>query len=109
MRDNPNTLITRFFGMHRVKPYKKKEYHFLIMASVFYTKAFIYKTFDLKGSKQGRAVTEKEKENPSCVYKDLDFLELKTTMNLGQKKDAFVKQLELDSKVMNEGPQPSPH
>ncbi len=44
----PNTLITRFFGMHRVKPYKKPEYHFLIMSSVFYTNKFIFKTFDLK-------------------------------------------------------------
>lgn len=44
----PNTLLTRFYGMHRVKPHKKKEVHFLIMGSVFYTQRFIHRTFDLK-------------------------------------------------------------
>jgi hypothetical protein len=72
---NPNTLLTRFYGMHRVKPHKKKEVHFLIMGSVFYTQRQIHRTFDLKGSKQGRNATEREKLLPSCVYKDNDFLE----------------------------------
>lgn len=49
---HPNTLLTRFFGMHRVKPHKKREQHFLIMGSVFYTQRTMDLVFDLKGSSQ---------------------------------------------------------
>jgi 1-phosphatidylinositol-4-phosphate 5-kinase len=48
IKNNPNTLLTRFYGMHRVKPHKKKQVHFLIMGSVFYTTKFVHKVFDLK-------------------------------------------------------------
>lgn len=82
---NPNTLITRFFGMHRVKPHKKKETHFLIMGSVFYTQRSMDIVFDLKGSRQGRSATEDEKKSGGCVYKDNDFVEMKESIALGPK------------------------
>ena len=46
--ENPNTLITRFYGMHRVKPHKSDEKHFIIMGSVFHTPLFVHEVFDLK-------------------------------------------------------------
>ena len=79
---NPDTLLTRFFGMHRVKPHKKRQRHFLIMSSVFYTDKFIHTVFDLKGSTQGRAATAKEIRSGNPVYKDLDFLQQKVQMRL---------------------------
>ncbi|KAJ1381574.1 hypothetical protein B484DRAFT_411697, partial [Ochromonadaceae sp. CCMP2298] len=33
---NPNSLLVRFYGMHRVK-YKAKKFYFVIMSSVFNT------------------------------------------------------------------------
>jgi hypothetical protein len=83
---NPQTLLTRFYGMHRVKPHKKKETHFLIMGSVFYTTKYIHTVFDLKGSKQGRSATEAEKKSSTCVYKDLDFLEKNITLRIGNQR-----------------------
>jgi len=47
--ENPNTLITRFYGMHRVKMHHlRRQMHFVIMASVFYTPKEIHLRFDLK-------------------------------------------------------------
>jgi 1-phosphatidylinositol-4-phosphate 5-kinase len=49
--ENPNTLLTSFLGMHRVKPHKMKKMHFVIMGSVFYTDKFIHEVYDIKGEK----------------------------------------------------------
>ena len=55
MKENPNTLITRFYGMHRVKMHSlSPTMHFVIMASVFDTDRAIHRTYDLKGSTVGR-------------------------------------------------------
>ena len=69
---NPDTLVTRFFGMHRVnmKPYPAM--HFVIMSNVFCTSRKIHLTYDLKGSSVGREATELEKSKENCVYKDND-------------------------------------
>jgi 1-phosphatidylinositol-4-phosphate 5-kinase len=56
--ENPNTFITRFYGMHRVKPHKSDEKHFIIMGSVFNTPLYVHVVYDLKGSSQGRSATE---------------------------------------------------
>lgn len=70
--DNPNTLLCRFYGMHRVKPAYRVGggFHFLIMESVFNTKSAINRIFDLKGSRIGRYAKRGE-----TVYKDSDFAE----------------------------------
>ena len=53
---NPQTLITRFFGLHKIK-YKDdssnsfQRVYFIIMANVFNTKRVINVRYDLKGSK----------------------------------------------------------
>jgi len=49
-----NSLITKFYGMHKLKfLYKKgrhKNIYFVIMGNVFNTKKEIHKRYDLKGS-----------------------------------------------------------
>ena len=89
---NPHTLLTRFFGMHRVKPHKKKQRHFLIMSSVFYTDKYIHTVFDLKGSTQGRSATAKEIRSGNPVYKDNDFLQQKVQMKLTDVQSARVQE-----------------
>ena len=60
---NPNTLMTRFYGMHRVKiGHLGQKMRFVIMASVFDTGKEIHKIYDLKGSTVGRAASDKEVE-----------------------------------------------
>ena len=53
--ENPNTLITRFFGMYRVKLYHlRRNVKFVIMNSVYYTDKNLQTFYDLKGSSVGR-------------------------------------------------------
>eukprot|EP00457_Paulinella_chromatophora_P002891 gb/GEZN01002896.1/.p1 GENE.gb/GEZN01002896.1/~~gb/GEZN01002896.1/.p1 ORF type:complete len:703 (+),score=94.56 gb/GEZN01002896.1/:84-2192(+) len=101
VKDNPSTLLTRFYGMHRVKPHKKREVHFLVMGSVFFTDKYIHTTFDLKGSLQGRAVSEAEKKNPHCVFKDQDFLEQRMRLKVGpEQKESFLEQIRRDTELL---------
>ena len=77
---NPQTLITRFFGLHKIK-YKDdsangfQRVYFIIMANVFNTKRVINVRYDLKGSKQGRQTKQNKNDiiDPSVALKDLDF------------------------------------
>jgi 1-phosphatidylinositol-4-phosphate 5-kinase len=53
--ENPNTMITRFFGMYRVKLYHlRRNVKFVIMNSVYYTDKNLQTIYDLKGSSIGR-------------------------------------------------------
>lgn len=48
-------MITRFFGMYRVKLYHlRREMKFVIMNSVYHTDKFLQSFYDLKGSVSGR-------------------------------------------------------
>ena len=52
---NPNTLLTKFLGMYRVKLYHlRRNVKFIIMNSVFDTDKHLQNFFDLKGSVTGR-------------------------------------------------------
>jgi hypothetical protein len=54
--ENPNTIITKFLGMYRVKLYHlRRNVKFVVMNSVYYTDKSLQKFFDLKGSVLGRA------------------------------------------------------
>lgn len=52
---NPNTLITKFLGMYRVKLYHlKRNVKFVVMKSVYDTDKHLHQLFDVKGSITGR-------------------------------------------------------
>jgi len=52
---NPNTLITKFLGMYRVKLYHlKRNVKFVVMKSVYDTDKYLNQLFDVKGSTTGR-------------------------------------------------------
>ena len=88
--ENPNTLITRFYGMHRVKMHHlRRKMHFVIMASVFDTPKEIHIRYDLKGSKIGREATEKEKKS-NGVLKDMDMINGANTISIGAAKRAML-------------------
>lgn len=66
--ENPNTMITRFFGMYRVKLYHlRRNVKFVIMNSVYYTDKPLQSFYDLKGSVIGR-----EAKPGQAVKKDND-------------------------------------
>ena len=75
IEDNPNTLLSQFYGLHRVKiPYGKK-IHFVVMNNLFPPHRDIHQTFDLKGSTVGRDFKEEDlAKNPRATLKDLNWL-----------------------------------
>ncbi|GAB9466641.1 hypothetical protein Gpo141_00004011 [Globisporangium polare] len=88
--ENPNTLITRFYGMHRVKMHHlRRKMHFIIMASVFDTPLEVHGRFDLKGSKVGRRATPKER-NSNGVLKDMDLLDSGFRLQMGAERRAML-------------------
>jgi hypothetical protein len=72
-------MITRFYGLHKIKYNKEKggveRIYFIIMANVFNTTRTIDVRYDLKGSKLGRKTRKRETDeiDPSIALKDLDF------------------------------------
>jgi 1-phosphatidylinositol-4-phosphate 5-kinase len=100
--DNPNTLLSQFYGLHRVKmPYGKK-IHFVVMNNLFPPHRDIHQTFDLKGSTLGRDYREEDlKKNPRATLKDLNWLRRKEHLELGMtKKRLFLEQLHKDVRLL---------
>ena len=94
----PNTLISQFYGLHRVKiPYGRK-IHFVVMNNLFPPHRDIHQTFDLKGSTIGRDYKEKDLEhNPRATLKDLNWLRRNYHFEFGPpKRDIFIEQMKRD-------------
>lgn len=89
---NPDTLMTRFYGIHRVKPHRDKKKRFLVMGSVFYTTKFIHRVYDLKGSTHGRLASAEEKEQIVPVLKDLDFVQDVCKIRIGTENSHMFKE-----------------
>ncbi|OAL34042.1 hypothetical protein AYO20_06690 [Fonsecaea nubica] len=91
--DNPNTLISQFYGLHRVKiPYGRK-IHFVVMNNLFPPHRDIHQMFDLKGSTVGRDFSEEDlANNPRATLKDMNWLR----RGLHLEFDARIRQIFLD-------------
>lgn len=102
VRENPNTLLSQFYGLHRVKiPYGRK-IHFVVMNNLFPPHRDIHRTFDLKGSTIGRDFKEEELEkNPRATLKDLNWLRRNLHLEFGPiKKQAFIDQMDKDVQLL---------
>ncbi|KAK1783271.1 hypothetical protein QBC45DRAFT_316813 [Copromyces sp. CBS 386.78] len=100
--ENPNTLLSQFYGLHRVKiPYGKK-IHFVVMNNLFPPHRDIHQTFDLKGSTIGRDYKEEDLDkNPRATLKDLNWIRRHRHLELGlQKKKMFLEQLQKDVRLL---------
>ena len=78
---NPDSLISRIYGLHKVIFYRKKhkmqkKIYFCIMNNIFCTPNKIDYRYDLKGSTQGRYTKfdENKPRDNTIALKDLDFL-----------------------------------
>lgn len=67
----PDTLLTRFFGLHRVKPHGGRNVRFVVMGNLFCTGHAIHRRYDLKGSTYGR-LTPAPYDPSKKILKDLD-------------------------------------
>ncbi|KDP38876.1 hypothetical protein JCGZ_05033 [Jatropha curcas] len=66
-----NTLITKFFGVHRIKLRGGRKVRFVVMGNMFCTELRIHRRYDLKGSTYGR-FTDKDKIKENTTLKDCD-------------------------------------
>ncbi|KAL9229109.1 hypothetical protein vseg_004616 [Gypsophila vaccaria] len=68
-----NSLVTRFYGVHCVKPAGGPKTRFVIMGNLFCSDYRIHRRFDLKGSRHGRTTAKAEGEiDDTTTLKDLD-------------------------------------
>ncbi|KAJ3309606.1 DNA-directed RNA polymerase II subunit rpb1, partial [Blyttiomyces sp. JEL0837] len=104
VKSNPETLLSRIYGLHRVKLPGNKKIHFVVMGNVFPSNKDIHETYDLKGSTVGRIVKEDEKKkNPRVVLKDLNWVQKGRKLFLGPvKKDYLMTQIERDVLFLKE-------
>ncbi|SCV02506.1 LAME_0H02058g1_1 [Lachancea meyersii CBS 8951] len=110
IKENPNTLISQFYGLHRVKmpisfksKIKHRKIYFLVMNNLFPPHLEIHTTFDLKGSTWGRYTKVNDSEPTDAgdahrpVLKDLNWLQEQRAIRFGPlKKKKFLQQLEKD-------------
>ncbi|KDE07562.1 hypothetical protein MVLG_02231 [Microbotryum lychnidis-dioicae p1A1 Lamole] len=102
IKENPHTLLSRFYGLHRVKLPRGRKIHFVIMNNLFPPHRDIHETYDLKGSAIGRKTPdEKVQESSHAILKDLNWIERGRQLDLGpEKKALFEEQLRRDTELM---------
>ncbi|KAL4350363.1 hypothetical protein HN51_031497 [Arachis hypogaea] len=70
---NENSLVTKFYGVHCVKPIGGQKIRFIVMGNLFCSEYPIHRRFDLKGSSHGRITDKPEEEiDETTTLKDLD-------------------------------------
>ncbi|THH27641.1 hypothetical protein EUX98_g6540 [Antrodiella citrinella] len=102
VKSNPHTLLSRFYGLHRVKLPHGRKIHFVIMNNLFPAHKDVHETYDLKGSTVGREYPEdKAAQNPRAVLKDLNWINRGKTLEVGPEKRALLtEQLARDSELL---------
>src|SRR5882757_9806655 len=103
VRKNPHTLLSRFYGLHRVKLPRGRKIHFVIMNNLFPPHKDIHETYDLKGSTVGRLYPEEEaaKKQNKVTLKDLNWINRRKRLELGPEKRALLtEQLKRDSEFL---------
>ena len=94
-----DSLLPKFFGLHRIKkPTKAQRVRFVVMSNVFETDLPMHKTYDLKGSTQGRLTTKPVKD--TTILKDLD-LDCTFKLETGW-RDKLMNQLQIDCALLEE-------
>jgi 1-phosphatidylinositol-4-phosphate 5-kinase len=84
LTQNPDSLLVRFYGMHRVKMKSlQSKTYFVIMSSVFNTSKTISIKYDLKGSTIGR-LTSIEDCQQGAVQKDLNLMQSSKAVSVRQ-------------------------
>ncbi|KAK9763820.1 Phosphatidylinositol-4-phosphate 5-kinase [Basidiobolus ranarum] len=102
VKDNPNTLLCRFYGLHRVKLPHSRKIHFIVMANNLPPNKDIHETYDLKGSSIGRELSEEELvKNPHGVMKDINWERRGRKLELGpNRRQIFVDQMISDVELL---------
>ncbi|CCH41548.1 1-phosphatidylinositol-4-phosphate 5-kinase [Wickerhamomyces ciferrii] len=104
VKNNPNTLVSQFYGLHRVKMplhyahLKRRKIYFIVMNNLFPPHRDIHRTYDLKGSTLGRFTPPSPAHR---VLKDLNWIDNKEVIQFGPMlKTKFIDQLQKDVKLL---------
>ncbi|KAI3672973.1 hypothetical protein L6452_39078 [Arctium lappa] len=94
-----NSLVTKFFGVHCVKPVGGIKTRFIVMGNLFCSEYRIHRRFDLKGSSHGRTTDKPEDEiDETTTLKDLD---LNYVFRLQQSRfNELIKQINRDCEFL---------
>ncbi|KAI7834304.1 hypothetical protein BX661DRAFT_139975 [Kickxella alabastrina] len=94
VRDHPHTLLSRIYGLHRIKLPHGRKVHFIVMSNIMPPNRDIHAQFDLKGSMLGRELSAELAAKPRACMKDKNWVKMRQTLHLGPaKRHAFTKQL----------------
>ncbi|KAJ1941795.1 Phosphatidylinositol-4-phosphate 5-kinase [Kickxella alabastrina] len=94
VRDHPHTLLSRIYGLHRIKLPHGRKVHFIVMSNIMPPNRDIHAQFDLKGSMLGRELSAELAAKPRACMKDKNWVKMRQTLHLGPaKRRAFAKQL----------------
>ncbi|RZC56559.1 hypothetical protein C5167_015418 [Papaver somniferum] len=66
-----STLLTKFYGLHVVRPVGGTKIYFVVMGNILQTDLYLHRRFDLKGSSQGRSMN-KVTIDEATTFKDHD-------------------------------------
>lgn len=95
---NPQTLLSQFYGLHRVKLPGGRKIHFVIMNNLFPPHRDIHEMYDLKGSTVQR---EQLKKTKGAVLKDTNWIKRGRWIELGpEKRSLFENQLKADVELL---------
>eukprot|EP00123_Amoebidium_parasiticum_P011363 comp20675_c0_seq1/m.26857 comp20675_c0_seq1/g.26857 ORF comp20675_c0_seq1/g.26857 comp20675_c0_seq1/m.26857 type:complete len:676 (-) comp20675_c0_seq1:31-2058(-) len=102
--DNPNSLLTRFYGLFKLK--EAAETYFVVMNNLFNTPRKMDLRFDLKGSTVGRTSRNEQVTDfmcPHVIYKDLDWIGSMRKLPLSPKiTPSFWNMVEKDSQFLRD-------
>lgn len=100
---NPNTILTRYFGLHQMKCYNKNkliyDIYIVVMNNIFTmdNPSLLRHKYDLKGSTFGRR-TKQEDIDLGAAKKDLDFISENMQINVAfGTKQKLIEQISADT------------
>jgi 1-phosphatidylinositol-4-phosphate 5-kinase len=96
---NPNTLLTRFYGLHRIRKGNNRDLCLVVMANLFGNPELkMHEIYDLKGSTVNRDVSVDKDDLSVIARKDNNF---SRTIRMGSLlKAKLLEQLELDCRFL---------
>ncbi|KAI8975102.1 hypothetical protein BDF20DRAFT_823015 [Mycotypha africana] len=94
---NPDTLLCRYYGLHRIKLPHGRKIHFVVMGNVLPNDKVVHETYDLKGSTFGRLTPDEIANQSGAILKDLNWVLNGKKLELGpQKRNLLMEQLRKD-------------
>jgi len=118
MRNNPNSLLIHFYGLHSLRVKKNggrstntstyQKLYFVVMGNMFSTHLDIQRRYDLKGSRLGRSTPEDQRGDETVALRDNDFVDdvkngvIKKIRLNPAKRTALIEQIKRDTAFLEQ-------